>query len=122
MHDIQSLCEAVPICRPSDLQIQIVKHRFLAEFYFNKGYTFFTKKQYTRSKALLEKVKFNSVYESDAHYYLGHIAYQLEDYSAASNSFNQVSKKDQQQNLGYFQVEMNYKLGRFEKAITLGEK
>ena len=34
MHDIQSLCEAVPIFQPSDRQIQIVKHRFLAEFYW----------------------------------------------------------------------------------------
>ena len=52
---------------------------------------------------------------------MGHIAYQLEDYASASNSFTRVSKKNQQENLGYFQVEMNFKLGRFEKAITLGE-
>ena len=26
------------------------------------------------------------------------------------------------ENLGYFQVEMNFKLARFEKAIELGEK
>ena len=75
-----------------------------------------------QAKTLLENVKFNSKYESDAHYYLGHIAYQLEDYAVASTSFNRVSKKDQQENLGYFQVEMNFKLGRFEKAIQLGEK
>ena len=31
-------------------------------------------------------------------------------------------QKDQKENLGYFQVEMNFKLGRFEKAISLGEK
>ena len=71
---------------------------------------------------MLENVKFNLKYESDAHYYLGHIAYQLEDYAEASNSFTRVSKKDQMENLGYFQVEMNFKLGRFEKAISLGEK
>jgi TolA-binding protein len=94
----------------------------LPKFYFNKGYTLFTKKQYPKAKALLENIKFNHKYESDAHYYLGHIAYQLEDYATASNSFTRVSKKDQQENLGYFQVEMNFKLGRFEKAITLGEK
>ena len=94
----------------------------LPELYFNKGYTLFTKKQYQQAKDLLEKVKFNPKYESDAHYFLGHIAYQLDDYAAASNSFNRVSNKDQQENIGYFQVEMNFKLGRFEKAIYLGEK
>ena len=94
----------------------------LPEFYFNKGYTLFSKKKYPQAKVLLENVKFNTKYESDAHYYLGHIAYQSEDYAEASNSFTQVSKKDQMENLGYFQVEMNFKLGRFVKAIELGEK
>lgn len=94
----------------------------LPQFYFNKGYTLFTKKQYAPAKALLENVKNHPQYESDAHYYLGHIAYQLDDYSAASNSFSRVSKKDQHSDLGYFQVEMNFKLGRFEKAIALGEE
>ena len=91
-------------------------------YYFNKGYTFFNKKKYQQAKSLLDKVKFNPKYESDAHYYLGHIAYQLEDYEGASSSFNRVSKSDQQENLGYFQVEMNFKLGRFKKAIELGEE
>ena len=91
-------------------------------YYFNKGYTFFNKKNYQQAKQLLEKVKFNPKYESDAHYYLGHIAYQLEDYEGASSSFNRVSKSEQQEDLGYFQVEMNFKLGRFKKAIQLGEE
>ena len=90
-------------------------------YYFNKGYTFFNKKNYQQAKLLLEKVKFNPKYESDAHYYLGHIAYQLEDYEGASSSFNRVSKSEQREDLGYFQVEMNFKLGRFLKAIQLGE-
>ena len=94
----------------------------LPKFYFNKGYTLFSKKQYSKAKPLFEKVKFNPQYKSDAHYYLGHIAYQLEDYNAASNSFTKVTRQDQKETLGYFQVEMNFKLGRFEKAIELGEK
>ena len=94
----------------------------LPKFYFNKGYTLFTKKQYPQAKTLLENIKFNPKYESDAHYYLGHIAYQSEDYTSASNSFTKVSNKDQQENLGSFRVEMNFKLGRFDQAITLGEK
>ena len=91
-------------------------------YYFNKGYTLFTRKQYQQAAPLLEKVKFNPRYESDAHYYLGHISYQSEDYEGASTSFTRVSKSEQQENLGYFHVEMNFKLGRFEKAIALGEE
>jgi tetratricopeptide (TPR) repeat protein len=95
--------------------------KFRPQFYFNKGYTLFSKKQYKGAKSLLEKVVKNPKFESDAHYYLGHIAYQLEDYQGASSSFTRVSKKNQQDDLGYFQVEMNFKLGRFEKALKLGK-
>ena len=46
----------------------------------------------------------------------------LEDYEGASSSFNRVSKSEQREDLGYFQVEMNFKLGRFKTAIQLGEE
>jgi len=92
----------------------------LPKYYFNKGYTQFLKKQYKSAQTLLENVKNHPEYESDAHYYLGHIAYQLEDYDRASQSFGKVSNPNQQNDLGYFRVDMNFKLGRFEEAISLG--
>ena len=93
----------------------------LPKYYFKKGYTEFLTKRYKSAQTLLEKVKNNPEYESDAHYYLGHIAYQLEDYDGASQSFGKVSNPKQQNDLGYFKVDMNFKLGRFEQAIALGE-
>tara|TARA_X000001036_G_scaffold210296_1_gene197577 strand:- start:8231 stop:11248 length:3018 start_codon:yes stop_codon:yes gene_type:complete len=92
----------------------------LPKYYFNKGYTFFLKKKYSEAKELFENVKNDPKYESDAHYYLGHISYQLEDYESASDSFTRVTKRNQQEDLSYFQVEMNFKLGRFQKAVELG--
>ena len=80
----------------------------LPKFYFNKGYTVFLKKKYKEAKVLFENVKNDSQYESDAHYYLGYIAYQFEDYESASNSFTRVSKRSQQEDLSYFKVEMNF--------------
>ncbi len=97
-----------------------VPRQSLQKFYFNKGYTFFLKKKYKEAKTLFESVRNNPKYESDVHYYLGHIAYQFEDYESASSSFAKVSKRSQKENLSYFQVEMNFKLGRFEKAFELG--
>jgi len=90
------------------------------EYNFNKGYTLFSAKKYKQAKQYLEKVKQNKVYESDAHYYLGHIAYQLEDFDEARSQFSNISNKAQKENLYYFQADMNFRLGRFEKAITLG--
>ena len=66
---------------------------------------------------MLENVKFNPKYESECSLLPESFAYQLEDYAEASNSFTRVSKKDQKENLGYFKVEMNFKLGRFEKQF-----
>ena len=87
-----------------------------------KGYTLFSAKKYKRAKSYFEKIKNVKKYESDAYYYLGHISYQYEDYDSAVESFKNVSKNDQKKNLAYFQVDMNFRLGRFEKAIQLGIK
>ena len=88
---------------------------------FNYGYTLFLTKNYNKAKPYLERVKSHPKFESDAHYYLGHIAYQLDDYEGASSSFSQVSNRSRKTDLGYFQVDMNFKIGRFEEAIRLGK-
>ena len=79
-------------------------------------------KKYKKAKPYLEKVKNNSKYESDAHYYLGHIAYQLEDFDGAITSFGNISDPSQKENLSYFQADMNFRLGRFEQAIKFARK
>ena len=70
----------------------------------------------------MEKVNDNKTYESDAHYYLGHIAYQLEDFDGALTSFSNISNPLQKENLNYFQADMNFRLGRFKQAIDLGKE
>ena len=89
---------------------------------FNKGYTLFSAKRYKQAKPYLEKVKNDKEYESDAHYYLGHIAYQLDDYDTAVSEFSDISDPDQKENLNYFQADMNFRLGRFKQAIELAKK
>ncbi len=56
------------------------------QFYFNKGYTQFLNKRYNHLKIYLKSTQ-PSRLQSDAHYYLGHIAYQLENYDEATQSF-----------------------------------
>ena len=53
------------------------------EFNFNKGYSLFSAKKYKEARPFFQKVKNDKKYQSDAHYYLGHIAYQLEDFDSA---------------------------------------
>ncbi len=102
--------------RISDNEVPINE---LSTYNFNKGYTLFSSKNYKKARPYLEKVKNNSTYKSDAHYYLGHIAYQLEDFDSAIVSFGNISNPSQKENLNYFQADINFRLGRFEQAIEL---
>ena len=89
-------------------------------FNFNKGYSLFHVKRYRAAKPYLDKVKNVPEYQSDAYYYLGHISYQLEDYANAQVEFDQVNEISKKNDLAYFQVDMNFKLGRFKEAVELG--
>ena len=92
------------------------------DYYFNKGYTLFATKRYKQAEKLFKKVEEVPQYRYDASYYLGYIAYQLEDYDAAVENFNKVTTEQGDTTVGYFQADMNFKLGRFEKAIALARK
>ena len=89
---------------------------------FNKGYTYFVSKRYKNAKSLFEKVKELPDFQSDANYYLGYIAYQLEDFDEANRNFNKLNQRSDDNTIGYFQADMNFKLGRFEEAIALARK
>jgi TolA-binding protein len=91
------------------------------EYNFKKGYSYFVSKQYKNAKPLFEKVKGLPVYQSDANYYLGYIAYQLEDFEEANRNFDKLNKSSDDNTVGYFQADMNFKLGRFEQAILLAK-
>ena len=82
----------------------------------------FSAKKYKDARPFFEKVKNDKKYQSDSHYYLGHIAYQLEDFDSALSSFGRISDPTKKEDLTYFQADMNFRLGRFNKAIDLAKK
>ena len=89
---------------------------------FNKGYTYFASKRYKNAKPLFEKIKELPQFQADANYYLGYIAYQLEDFDEANRNFDKLNQQNDDNTVGYFQADMNFKLGRFEQAIALARK
>ena len=91
------------------------------EYFFNKGYTLFATKQYKSSKQFFEKVKDVPKYQYDSNYYLGYISYQLDDYNSANQSFSNLNELESKYKIGYLQADMNFKLGRFDEAIKIGE-
>lgn len=89
---------------------------------FSKGYASFTTKNFTEAKRYLNKVENSEKYGSQAKYYLGYMAYQGDDYEGANKYFDQVSGEEKyKEKLSYYQADLNFKLGKFEKAIELAK-
>jgi len=92
-------------------------------FNFNTGYALFSGKNSREAERYFNKVITSEQYGSQAKYYLGYIAYQNDDYEEANERFDQITDQDAlEEKLSYFQADMNFKLGNFEKAIDLAKK
>lgn len=93
------------------------------KFNFQKGYSFFISKDKKEAKLYLNKVVNSVEFGSQAKYYLGFMAYEGDDYTQATKYFDEVSTEEKyKEKLSYYQADMNFKLGNFQKAIDLGEK
>lgn len=93
------------------------------KYYFEKGYSFFNSKNKKEAKRCFDKVVNSNEFGSQAKYYLGFMAYEGDDYKQATKYFEAVSGEEKyKEKLSYYQADMNFKLGNFEKAIDLGLK
>ena len=86
---------------------------------FNKGYSLFVSKRYNDAKKYFQNVQNGSEYQENTNYYLGFIAYQLENFEEANKNFDKLNRDNDKNITGYFRANMNFKLGRFEEAIRL---
>ncbi|OIQ17313.1 MAG: hypothetical protein BM557_08870 [Flavobacterium sp. MedPE-SWcel] len=88
---------------------------------FQKGYSYFNAGDKKQANKYLNKVINSKEYGSQAKYYLGFIAYENDNYKDAKDYFGQVEDQDKyKEKMSYFQADMNFKLGNFQKAIDLG--
>ena len=92
-------------------------------YFFKKGYSLFHTNQKKKSKKYFNKIEDSGLYGAQAKYYLGFLAYQGDDYNEASSYFDQVQDQEKyQEKMAYFQADMNFKLGNFDKAIDLASQ
>ncbi len=92
------------------------------KFNFNYGYSFYATKNNKNAKKYLARVENSKKYGSQAKYYIGFMAYEGDDYNKASEYFDKVEdNKKYKDNLSYYQADLNFKLGNFEKAISLAK-
>ncbi|WP_111684336.1 tetratricopeptide repeat protein [Winogradskyella tangerina] len=89
-------------------------------YYFNYGYSLYATKSKTQATKYLNRVVDSKEYGSQAKYYIGYMAYEGDDYDTANTYFDQVSDNEKyKEKLSYYQADLNFKLGKFEKAIEL---
>ena len=89
-------------------------------FHFNYGYSLYKIKKYEKAKSNLIRLETSQVYGSQAKYYMGFMAYEVDDYNTASVYFGQLEgDSDYNENLAFYQADLNFKLGNFKKAIEL---
>lgn len=94
----------------------------MEDYNFKYGYALFATKNYSASKEYFKPLLDSPEYGSQAKYYYGYIAYQDDDYETADNYLGQVvTDANYQKNVSYYLADMNFKLGKFEKALELGE-
>ena len=92
-------------------------------FNFNYGYTLYSTKSKKEATKYLNRVVDSKAYGSQAKYYIGYMAYEGDDYDTANEYFDQVSDNEKyKEKLSYYQADLNFKLGKFEKAITLAKE
>lgn len=93
------------------------------KFNFNNGYAYFKSKRFNEAKKYLNRVTTSEKYGSQAKYYLGFIAYEGDEYTEANELFEEVKGDERfDEGLSYYQADMNFKLGKFDKAIELGKE
>lgn len=96
----------------------------VANMQFQQGYSYFTQKQFTNAKPLLNSVRQSkeSTYYIDANYYYGLLAFNDKQYKEALESFDKVkTHKKYEAMVPYYSASINYALGDKEKGLKLAE-
>lgn len=92
-------------------------------FNFNYGYSLYSTKDEKQASKYLNRVVNSKEYGSQAKYYIGFMAYEGDDYDKANQYFEQVSDNEKyKEKLSYYQADLNFKLGKFQKAIELAQE
>ena len=91
------------------------------EFNFNYGYSLFATKNFKESQSYFLTLLDSQEYGARAKYYYGYIAYNQDDYVTADKYLGEIIDDSSfKTDVSYYLADMNFKLGKFEKAIEFG--
>ncbi|MDP2088838.1 MAG: tetratricopeptide repeat protein [Flavobacteriaceae bacterium] len=91
------------------------------DFKFRYAYALFATNNYTEAKKHFTPLLNSPKYGSQAKYYYGFMAYNQDNYEEANQYLSEVAKDSKfEKEVSYYLVDMNFKLGKFQKVIDLG--
>ncbi len=91
------------------------------DFKFRYAYALFATNNFTEAKKHFTSLLNSQKYGSQAKYYSGFMAYNQDNYEEANLYLSEVAKDVKfEKDVSYYLVDMNFKLGQFQKAIDLG--
>ncbi len=91
------------------------------DFKFRYAYALFSTNNITEAKKHFSMLLNSPKYGSQAKYYYGFMAYNQDNYEEANKYLSEVANDSKfEKEVSYYQVDMNFKLGKFQKAIDLG--
>ena len=91
------------------------------DFNFKYAYSLFANKAYSKAKEYFLLLLDSQEYGAQAKYYYGYIAYKNDDYETADTYLGEVVEdKNFKTKVSYYLADMNFKLGKFDKAIEHG--
>jgi len=95
--------------------------RAFEDYLFKFGYSLFRTSNHTEAKKYFVQLLDSPTHGANAKYYYGYIAYQQDDYENADKYLTEVSQDSQyKKQVSYYMADMNFKLGKFQKAIDAG--
>lgn len=91
------------------------------DFKFRYAYALFSTNNITEAKKHFSQLLNSPKYGSQAKYYYGFMAYNQDNYEEANQYLSEVAQDAKfEKDVSYYLVDMNFKLGKFQKAIDLG--
>ncbi|MDO9262154.1 MAG: tetratricopeptide repeat protein, partial [Flavobacteriaceae bacterium] len=91
------------------------------DFKFRYAYALFATNNITEAKKHFSQLLNSLKYGSQAKYYYGFMAYNQDNYEEANKYLSEVAQDSKfEKEVSYYLVDMNFKLGKFQKAIDLG--
>ncbi|MGY5355486.1 tetratricopeptide repeat protein [Wenyingzhuangia sp. IMCC45467] len=104
------------------LDVKLLTSEQENNYNYKLAFANYTQKNYVKAKQYLLPISKSGAYQNEAHYYLGNIAMENQDYETALYHFNQLENVTKyNKEIGYQKLVILYHQKQYQKVVDLGE-